>query len=168
MLCLVTPVVSDSLQPHGLYPARLFCPWDFPGKNTGVSCHFLLQGIFPTQELNPGLLQAYSVRCLQLRVHKNKERESLCVTLTSWFLRCPGDASVQLRCPRHAGGKGYVYVKEKGVFLVTERDRSDLGSLPGTDVCEHPQMQGVQMWILFSSNGKFLKGLESGIVQFRF
>ena len=31
----------------------LLCPWDFPGKNTGLSCHLLLQGIFPTQELNP-------------------------------------------------------------------------------------------------------------------
>ena len=31
-------------------------PWDFPGKNTGVGCHFLLQGIFPTQGWNPGLL----------------------------------------------------------------------------------------------------------------
>ena len=30
-------------------------PWDFPGKSTGVGCHFLLQGIFPTQESNPGL-----------------------------------------------------------------------------------------------------------------
>ena len=35
-------VVSDSLQPHGLQPARLVCPWDFPGKNTWVGCHFLL------------------------------------------------------------------------------------------------------------------------------
>ena len=30
-------------------------PWDFPSKNTGVGCHFLLQGVFPTQGLNPGL-----------------------------------------------------------------------------------------------------------------
>ena len=49
-------VVSDSLQPH----ARLLCPWDSPGKNTGVDCHALLQRIFPTQESNlhlfsPGL-----------------------------------------------------------------------------------------------------------------
>ena len=36
-------------------PARLFCPWDFPGKNTRVDCHFLLQGIFQTQGSNPGL-----------------------------------------------------------------------------------------------------------------
>ena len=42
--------VSDSLQPHGQQPTRLRCPWDFPGKNTGVGCHFLLQGIFPTQD----------------------------------------------------------------------------------------------------------------------
>ena len=46
-------VMSDSLQPRGLKPARLVGPWNFPGKNTGVGCHFLLQGIFPTQELNP-------------------------------------------------------------------------------------------------------------------
>ena len=36
-------VKSDSLRPHGLQPIRLLCPWDFPGKSTGVGCHFLLQ-----------------------------------------------------------------------------------------------------------------------------
>ena len=45
-------VVSDSLQHHGLQPARIFCPWDSPGKNTGVGCHVLLQRIFPTQGSN--------------------------------------------------------------------------------------------------------------------
>ena len=34
---------------------RLLCPWDFPSKNTGVGCHFLLQEIFPTHGLNPSL-----------------------------------------------------------------------------------------------------------------
>ena len=48
-------VVSYSLHPHGLYPFKL-CPWDFPGKNTGVGCCFLLQGIFPTQGWNSCLL----------------------------------------------------------------------------------------------------------------
>ena len=43
-------------QPHGLQSVRLLCPWDFPGKITGVGCHFLLQGIFPTQRLNLPLL----------------------------------------------------------------------------------------------------------------
>ena len=46
---------SESLQPHGLQPAQLLCPWDSPGKNTGVGCHFLLQEIFPTQGSNLGL-----------------------------------------------------------------------------------------------------------------
>jgi len=50
-------VMSSSLWLHGLQPARFLCPWDSPGKNTGVSCQFLLQGIFPTQGLNPHLLR---------------------------------------------------------------------------------------------------------------
>ena len=41
--CQVASVVSDSVRPHGLQPTRLLCPWDSPGKNTGVGCHFLLQ-----------------------------------------------------------------------------------------------------------------------------
>ena len=41
-------IVSDSLQPHGLWPTRLLSPRDSPGKNTGVGCHDLLQGISPT------------------------------------------------------------------------------------------------------------------------
>ena len=51
-------VMSDSLRPHGLQPPRLLCPWDSPGKNPGVGCHFLLQGIFPIQGLNPRLLHS--------------------------------------------------------------------------------------------------------------
>ena len=35
--------MSDSVRPHGLQPTRLLRPWDSPGKNTGVGCHFLLQ-----------------------------------------------------------------------------------------------------------------------------
>ena len=41
--------MSDSLQPYGLKPTRLLCPWDSPGKNTEVGCHALLQRIFLTQ-----------------------------------------------------------------------------------------------------------------------
>ena len=51
MLCamLSCSVMSNSLQPRGMYPARLLCPWVSPGKNTEVGCHALLKGIFPTQ-----------------------------------------------------------------------------------------------------------------------
>ena len=41
--CYVTSVVSNSVQPHRQQPTRLLRPWDSPGKNTGVGCHFLLQ-----------------------------------------------------------------------------------------------------------------------------
>ena len=57
-------VMSNPLQPHRLYPTRLLCPWDSPGKNTGVGCHFPLQGIFLTQRLNTGLLH-----CRQIIYH---------------------------------------------------------------------------------------------------
>ena len=53
--CWACLVESDSLQPHGLSPTGLFYPWNFPG-NTGVGCHFLLQGIFLSQGSNPRLL----------------------------------------------------------------------------------------------------------------
>ena len=49
-------VVSASLRPYGLWPTRLLCPRNFPGKNTGVGCHFLLQGTFPSWGSNPSLL----------------------------------------------------------------------------------------------------------------
>ena len=49
-------VLSDSLQHYGLQPTRLLCPWDIPGKNTGVGCPFLFQEICPAQGLNLCLL----------------------------------------------------------------------------------------------------------------
>ena len=51
-------VVSDSLRPYGLQPARLLCPWDSPDKNTRVDCCALLQGIFLTQGSNLHLLHS--------------------------------------------------------------------------------------------------------------
>ena len=43
LCCCAASVVSDSVRPHRRQPTRLPCPWDSPGKNTGVGCHFLLQ-----------------------------------------------------------------------------------------------------------------------------
>ena len=51
-------VVPDSLRPHGLQPTRFLCPRGFPGRDTGVGCHFLLQGIFPGIEPRSPALQA--------------------------------------------------------------------------------------------------------------
>ena len=53
---------------HGLQPARFLCPWNFPGKNATVGCHFLLQGIFLTLGLNLGLQHCRQI--LQHLSHK--------------------------------------------------------------------------------------------------
>ena len=49
-------IVPDSLRPHGLQSARVLCPWDSPGKKTGMGAYSLFQGIFPIQGSNLGLL----------------------------------------------------------------------------------------------------------------
>ena len=83
-------VVSDSLQPPGLLPIRLLCPWDSPDKNTGVGCHALLQGIFPAQDqtqvscIADGFFTVWVTREAQLYIDKNciNITEVLCI-LTS-------------------------------------------------------------------------------------
>ena len=65
-VCVCVCVCAQScltLQPRRLWPTRLLCLWNFPGKNTGVGCHFLLQGIF-TQKLNLCLL--HLLHCRQI------------------------------------------------------------------------------------------------------
>ena len=73
-------VVVNSLSPHGLQLASLLCPWDSSGKDTGMGCHFLLQGIFPTQGLNLGLLHCWQI--LYHLGHLGSPREQ-CKTLLS-------------------------------------------------------------------------------------
>jgi len=73
------PTLCD---PHGLQPTRLLCPWDTPGKNTGVGCHALLQGIFPTQGSNPGLLGR---RILYYGVTKEAQGASILEQNSSFF-----------------------------------------------------------------------------------
>ena len=77
-------VMSDSSRPHGLQPARLLCPWNSPGKNTSVGSHSLLQGIFPTQGSNLGLLH-----CGQILYHLSHQVHSLLETKQVFlFLLC--------------------------------------------------------------------------------
>ena len=66
---------------HGMQPARLFCPWHFPGKNTGAVCHFLLQGIFPMQGFNPALMHFG-----QVLSHLSHQGSSLCSVCFSSLL----------------------------------------------------------------------------------
>ena len=86
-------VVSDSLRPHELQHARPPCPWDSPGKNTGVGCHFLLQGILPTQGSNPHLLRLLHWQVSSLpQMPPGKSYEVFIVYLTYWISCLPSTA----------------------------------------------------------------------------
>ena len=61
--CLVASVMSDSVRLYGLQPARLVCPWNSPGKNSGVDCHSLLQRIILNHGSNLGLLHCRWILC---------------------------------------------------------------------------------------------------------
>ena len=81
-------VLSDSLRHHG--QARILCQWDSPGKNTGVSRHFLLQGNLPDPRIKPGspALQAGSLPEPPGKIHS--------VTLTSLAIGMPSDRASQV------------------------------------------------------------------------
>ena len=58
LVALSCPTLCDSME-----LTKLLCPWDSPGKNTGVGCYSILQGICPTQGSNPGLLHCRQILC---------------------------------------------------------------------------------------------------------
>ena len=64
---LVTQLCLTLCDPMDLKPTRLLCPWNSPGKNTGVGCHSFLQAIFLTQGSNMGLLN-----CTWILYHLSK------------------------------------------------------------------------------------------------
>ena len=154
--------MSDSLRPNGLQPARLFCPWDFPGKNTGVGCHFLLQRIFPTQGSNLGLLccrwvlyqseslgkpRTRKVNATSLDPHINLLRQ---VGPLFWSLPCRGRSrgSNELEFvrddPTSDGGQ------ETWVFRLLGEERGSGG--PGTHLVGAPDGRGSAR-LIFSQLG---------------
>ena len=87
-------VMSDSFLPHELSSTRLLCPWNSPGKNTGVGFHFLLQRIFPTQGSNLGLLHWRQI--LYLLSHKGslviRTHMAIKATMTKEEANCQASA----------------------------------------------------------------------------
>ena len=97
--------MSGSLWPHGLEPSRLLCPWDFPGKNTGMGSHSLLQGNLSNPEIK---LRDQTLHCRQILYHLSHQGNpvtgcyfcsvaQLCLTLCD-----PMDCSIPgLPVPQH-------------------------------------------------------------------
>ena len=97
--CLTTKLCLTLGIPWTIQPTRFLCPWDFPGKNTGVGCHSLLQGIFLTQGSNLLLLH-----CRWILYH-----------WTTWE---PGMACRVLTCL--PGGLGSIQLQDllQGLFVI--------------------------------------------------
>ena len=96
-VCVSCSVVSNSLQPHRLQPAKLLCPWNSPDKSTRMGCRSLLQGIFPTQGSNPGLLHCRHILYHLSHLGSPKvsvAQDNILVSFTSksftWCLLLPG------------------------------------------------------------------------------
>ena len=112
-------VVSYSSRPHGLQPAWLLCPWDFPGKNTEVGCHFLLQGIFPTQGLYLCLLHLlHCRRILYPQSHWESPKDlqhPVCLWSLMQVLTRPNSAQL----PRSGEIRGFQGSINLGTFVQT-------------------------------------------------
>ena len=76
----------NCLRPLGLQPARLLCPWDSPGENTGVGSHSLLQEIFLTQGSNPGSSTLQPPEKPQINTFKINFKKEMANGLTTDFL----------------------------------------------------------------------------------
>ena len=83
-------VVSDSVT-SGTVVLQLLCPWGFPG-NIGVGCHFLLQGIFPAQGLNPDLLHCRQILYCLSHIYSH-------IYIHKWYLF--GDHNFSRSCQLH-------------------------------------------------------------------
>ena len=89
-------IMSNSLWPHRLWPTRLLCPWNSPDKNSGVGSHALLQGIFPTQGLNPCLPHCRQILyCLShqgspiyMQTHSSSDSFLIEVIRKYWVVSC--------------------------------------------------------------------------------
>ena len=113
-------VVPDSLGSHRLQPARLLCPCNSPGKNTGVGSLSLLQGIFLTQESNPGL-----VHCRQILYHLSYQYQITLyilkldnVVCSSYLSKAGGCVKKERRKEGKEGKKKTRKEEERGIYLV--------------------------------------------------
>ena len=104
-------------------PFRLLCPWNSPGKTAGVGCHFLLQGIFSTQELNPGLLHCrQKIYQLSHVTTTNKFKNQLCY-FTSYVSLSRYLTSLRISFPRRKlGDSNTSQVIMEGLNVISSMD----------------------------------------------
>ena len=107
-VCVSCSVMSDSLQPHGLWPTRLLCPWNSQGKNPKMGFHSLLQGLFSTQGSNLGLLH-----CRQILYHLSHQGSPTFINFLHLSLRLAFLPTPKILCHSQIQALKFIY-KEAG------------------------------------------------------
>ena len=118
-------VVPDSERPHGLQPTRLLCPWDFPGKSTGVGCHCLLW-----VKCYIAVLVTNIIKMLHGRIcDKYKHKWSLSIPsitlvkliISHSFSRCgyQGSEKVRILCSILVSGRAKIMNLSLAMFVIT-------------------------------------------------
>ena len=140
-VCVSRSVVSKSLGPHGLQPARLLDPWDSPGKNTGVGCHFLLQDTmehYSAIKMKEVLLHATYCMNLENFMVSEKRQSQGPYHMIPYYMNCLKQATLQIQkvdqwLPRTKGkGVGILVSTE---FLLGVMKCSKLDVMTGIQLC---------------------------------
>ena len=131
--CAVASVASDSLWPHGLWPTRLLRPWDCPGKNTGVSCHALLQGIFLTQGIESASLVSPALEGRFFTTSTTWEASNMHVPSSkSWFCQAYTENLISLYI-KHVSSEWQVVSRQsllQILFEISRRNRKKITTAP--------------------------------------
>ena len=141
LACIRAQLLSHVLPFATLQPTRFLCPWGFSGKNTGVGCHALLQGIFQTQGLNLQLLHLLHCRWILYPLsHVGSPRTSYITVIGyhNWKLASVQYSPDYRTFSEHSFSHGFVSIlheSESGVAQLcpTLCDPMDC-SLPGSSV----------------------------------
>ena len=143
------PQLCLTLQLHGLQPTRLLCPWDSPGKNTGVGCHALLWGIFLTQGLNLHLL--WFLHCRQILPVSCKDLDTIPPSLDS--RKGDGNTSLVL----------FSWLKQRSpVWLYHSSNSEAVKDLPSYNSTLLPIQIGLLVSIILSDRNP---GVEESLCQ---
>ena len=146
--------MSDSWKAHGLQPARLLCPWDSSDKNTGVGCHFLFQGIFPTQASDLCLLDF--LHCRQILYPLTHQESPIYIYISIYtsiktpfniFIYkpisiCMGSIPIyyifNCRFPRQCSGKESTYQCKKCCLSLEDPLEKEIATHSKTFACRIP------------------------------
>ena len=136
---LVAKLCPTLLQPRELQPTRLLCQWDFPGKNTGVGCHFLFQEIFLAQGLNPGLPHCrQTLYCLSHQGSPRKQGRVLIKEVKNILEKSFG---YRVKNSQVIVNKENVYLKRRFRCIWMRRKSLDLFRRPKGSMTSHSQKE---------------------------